>query len=303
MTYCRILHTALTLFALLTFQTTRASELKCHVEVNADQIQNANKETFATLGEAMAEYMNTTSFSSAQFTPAEKIECNLFFTVKEYSDNVMSGELQIQSLRPVFNSAYTTTLLNMKDTKVEFEYNPNDPLVFTENTFESNLTAILNFYAYLILAVDFDSFSPLGGQPFFERAANIVHLAQSSGQKGWQAFDDNRNRSAVLNAFTDGATGKIRQLIYQYHRRGLDEMSLSPDKARAEIGNTLDILKQINENAPMSVILNIFHDAKLDELINVYSKGSSDERKEAFDLLSNIYPADRQNLNRIKDNQ
>ncbi len=291
--------TALLATAIAT-QTATGAELNCTVEVNSEQVENANKEVFETLQNAIAEYMNTTTFTSAQFATGEKIECRLFLTVKEYDNNKMSGELQIQSLRPVYNSAYTTTLLNLKDTKVEFEYQSNDPLTFTENTFESNLTAILNFYAYLILAVDFDSFSPLGGQEYYDKAARIVQLAQSSGEKGWQAFDDNRNRSAILNSFTDGVPSKMRQALYDYHRSGLDVMAVSADKGRAEIGKTLTILEMVSSAAPMSVMLNIFHDAKLEELINIYSKGSQEERKNAYRLLSEIYPADRNSIERIK---
>ena len=158
------------LFNLLSFFAS-GQELNCQVEVNADQIQTANKQVFKTLEEAINEYMNTNKFSNAQFSVNEKINCRLFFTIKEYNDNTMIGDLQIQSSRPVYNSTYTTTLINFKDTKIEFSYQENEPLIFSENNMESNLTAILNFYAYLILAIDFDSFSLKGGDAFFEKAA------------------------------------------------------------------------------------------------------------------------------------
>lgn len=198
--------------------------------------------------------MNTTKFSEAQIGVNEKIECRLFFTIKEYSEEgKFVGDLQIQSTRPVYNTSYTTTLINFKDNRIEFNYQEGEPLIFSENSMENNLTAILNFYAYLILAVDFDSFSPHGGDPFFDRVKLIVQMAQSSGESGWKAFEDTKNRSAILSAFTDPATSGIRDIMYDYHRGGLDEMSMSPDKGRAKITASLEILKKIYDVAPMSV--------------------------------------------------
>ena len=262
---------------------------------------SSNQQVFETLREAVNEYMNNTKFTTAQFSPNEKIECRLFLTVKEYTDDVVKGDLQIQSTRPVYNSSYTTTLINFKDNKIEFTYRENEPLVFSETTMESNLTAILNYYAYLILAIDFDSFSPRGGQPYFDRLATIVQLAQSSGETGWKAFEDNRNRSAVLSAFTDPNTEGLRDMIYQYHRRGLDEMSMSPDKGRATITQALETLRKVLQTAPMSVALSMWRDAKLDELINVYSKGSQSERDQVYDLLMQLYPTEQIRLNDIKN--
>ena len=187
-----------------------AQELKCDVEINSEQIQNSSKEVFTTLKQAIADYMNTNKWTDAQFSANEKIECKMYFTIKSYNDNIMSGDLQIQSNRPVYNSSYTTTIINFKDTKIEFTYQENEPLVFSEVTMESNLTAILNFYAYIIIAMDFDTFSLNGGAPYYEKAANVVRLAQSSGESGWKAFEDTKNRSAVLSAYTDGATSGIR---------------------------------------------------------------------------------------------
>lgn len=281
-------------------KTADAQELNCTVEINSEQV-SGYESVFSSLQEAMNEYMNSTKFTAAQFSPNEKIECRIFLTAKEYTDDKVKGDLQVQSTRPVYNSSYTTTLLNFKDTKVEFEYRSGEPLIFSETTMESNLTALLNYYAYLILALDFDSFSSLGGQPYFDRLQTIVQLAQSSGEIGWKTYDDNRNRAAVLAAFTDPNTQGIRNLYYQYHRRGLDEMSVAPDKGRANITSALDVLTAIKEKAPMTVAMNIWHDAKLDELINVYSKGSQTERDEVYKMLSDLYPTDQSRLIDIKN--
>lgn len=278
-------------------------ELKCEVEINSSKIQGSSKSVFETLQSAMNDYVNTTQFTQAQFAPNEKIECKLFFTIAKYEDGVMTGDLQVQATRPVYNSSYTTTMLNFKDTKIEFAYNEGDPLNYSETDMDGNLTQILNFYVFLIMAIDFDSFSPRGGDVFWERLKTIVQQAQSSGETGWKAFEDNKNRSAVLSAFTDPATQGIRDLLYQYHRTGLDEMSVSPDKGRQSITRSLDAIKKVYDVAPMSVGLSLFKDAKLDELVNVYSKAPQDERTKVYELLSPIYPTETQRLQKIKTGQ
>lgn len=296
----RHIFSILIIFVLL-FPKLKAQELNCSVEINSQQVEGSNKEVFTTLQEAISDYINTTKWSNAQFAANEKIECKLFFTIKSYENEVMSGDLQIQSTRPVYNSSYSTTLLNFKDDNIEFTYRQNEPLIYSENTMESNLTAILNFYAFMILAIDFDSFSSLGGTQFYEKADAVVQMAQSSGESGWKAFEDNKNRSAVLTAYTQPSTSGIRSLLYQYHRTGLDEMSLSPDKGRSKITESLKILKSVFDAAPMSVALSMFRDAKLDELVNVYSKAPQTEREEVYELLYQIYPTDNDRLTKIKE--
>lgn len=279
-----------------------SQELNCSVEVDHSQVEGSNTSVFETLQQAISDYMNTTKFTNAQFSPGEKIECRLFLTIKEYNDNTMSGDLQIQSTRPIYNSSYNSTVLNFKDTKIDFSYQEHEPLVFSETTMESNLTAILNYYAYLILALDFDSFSKNGGQPYWDRIQSIVQLAQSSGETGWRAYEDNRNRSAVLAAYTDPGTSGLRDILYDYYRKGLDEMSVSPDKGRATITKTLlDNLKKVADSSPMSVGLTMFRDAKIDELVNIYSKGTQDERESVYELLHNLYPTEESRLKDIKN--
>lgn len=297
---------------LLTFVSTllfalavHGQELNCTVEFNTDQVSGTNKSIFETLREAVNDYMNTTTFTPAQFSANEKIECRLFFTIKEVSDDgIIKGDLQIQSSRPVYNSSYTTTLINFKDPKIDFSYQEGEPLNFTVNSMENQLTAILNFYAYLILAFDFDSFAPNGGEPYWERLKQIVQMAQSSGEVGWKAFEDTKNRSAVLTAFTEGRSGEaLRKMLYDYHRLGLDQMALSVDKGRASVTESLDAINTVYSIQPMSVALSMFKDAKLDELVNVYSKAPADERTKVYNLLQPIYPTDEQQLVKIKNGQ
>lgn len=279
----------------------RAQELNCTVEVNTDQVEGTYKQVFETLRQAIADYMNTTVFTNTQFAANEKIECRMFFTIKEYGEDGMAkGDLQVQATRPVYNSSYTTTVLNFKDTKIDFTYNENEPLVFSLQQQESQLTAILNFYAYLILALDFDTFSPRGGDPYWDRLQTIVQMAQSSGEVGWKAFEDTKNRSAVLSAFTTPATEGLRDMLYSYHRKGLDEMVMSPDKGRTAITESLAVVAQVYQSSPMSVALSMFKDAKFDELVNVYSKAPAEERNRVYELLQPIYPTEQSRLDEIK---
>lgn len=291
------------LFAVVAFlscQAADAQELQCSVEVNTSAIEGTNKSVFDALQQSIGEYFNETKWTNTLFSPNEKIECRFFLTVKEYADDRIKGDVQVQLIRPVYNSSYTTTLLNFKDTKVEFDYSEGDPLVFNDNSWDSNLTGILNFYAYIFLALDFDSFSPKGGQPYFDKAASVVQMAQSSGEVGWRTFEDTKNRSAVLNSFTDTNTGMIRDMIYQYHRKGLDEMVTSPDKGRAAITESLKAIGAVYQNAPMSVALSMFRDSKLDELVNIYSQAPQVEREQVYELLKPIYPTDMDRLEKIR---
>ena len=173
-----------------------ATELLCDVEVNSDKITNGSKEVFNELKQAVTDYMNTTKWTNATFGSNEKIICKLMFTLSSWdnSTGVMQGDLQIQSQRPVFNSSYTTAVINFRDTKVNFVYETGQQLVFSELEMEDNLTAILNFWAYMIIGMDFDTFELNGGAPYYDKAAQVVRLAQSSGESGWKAFEDNTER-------------------------------------------------------------------------------------------------------------
>ncbi len=279
-----------------------ATELNCEVDVNSDKITNGSKDIFGELKQAITDYMNTTKWTNATFGTNEKIYCKLLLTLSSWDDatGVMKGDLQIQSQRPVFNSTYTTALINFRDSKVDFTYEPGQQLIFSEMEMEDNLTAILNFWAYMIIAMDFDSFELNGGDPYYERAAQIVRLAQSSGESGWKAFEDNTNRSAVLSAFTDTQTAPIRQMLYDYHRMGLDQMVVTVDKGRSTITHTLENLGKIYQVAPMSVCLTMFKDAKLDELINIYSKANTTEKESVYEMLYQVYPSETTRLDQIK---
>lgn len=290
------------LFSLNAVADDEATELNCEVEVNSEKITSGSKDIFNELKQAVTDYMNTTKWTNATFGTNEKIYCKLLLTISSWDDatGLMKGDLQIQSQRPVFNSTYTTALINFRDAKVEFTYETGQQLVYSEMEMMDNLTAILNFWAFMILGMDFDSFELNGGSPYYERAAQVVRLAQGTGESGWKAFEDNTNRSAVLSAFTDKQTAPIHQLLYDYHRMGLDQMVVTVDKGRSAITHSLENLGKIYEVAPLSVCLTMFKDAKLDELINVYSKANATEKETVYEMLYQVYPSETNRLDQIK---
>ena len=277
------------------------SELNCKVEVNVSRTETMPSDVARQLQEAVAEYVNTTSFTELRIAPGERIECRMFFDVQSYADDKVSAVLTVQSTRPVYDSSYTTTLLNVRDAEVEFPYSPGQPLVFARDAIDSELTALLDFYVYLILAVDADSFAPEGGTPFYGVASQIVTLARSSGGKGWRAIDSPRNRASLLAALTEPPTAAFRTLLYDYHRRGLDVMTVSPEKGRATIGQTLQRLRDMVSQSPMTPLAALMRDAKLDEFVGLYSKASDDERREAAALLTALWPSKKEAPDLVKN--
>lgn len=277
------------------------SELNCKVEVNVSRTETMPSDVARQLQEAVAEYVNTTSFTELRIAPGERIECRMFFDVQSYADDKVSAVLTVQSTRPVYDSSYTTTLLNVRDAEVEFPYSSGQPLVFARDAVDSELTALLDFYVYLILAVDADSFAPEGGTPFYGVASQIVTLARSSGGKGWRAIDSPRNRASLLAALTEPPTAAFRTLLYDYHRRGLDVMTVSPEKGRATIGQTLQRLRDMVSQSPMTPLAALMRDAKLDEFVGLYSKASDDERREAAALLTALWPSESEAMEKIKN--
>ncbi len=277
------------------------SELNCKVEVNVSRTETMPSDVARQLQEAVAEYVNTTSFTELRIAPGERIECRMFFDVQSYADDKVSAVLTVQSTRPVYDSSYTTTLLNVRDAEVEFPYSSGQPLVFARDAIDSELTALLDFYVYLILAVDADSFAPEGGTPFYGVASQIVTLARSSGGKGWRAIDSPRNRASLLAALTEPPTAAFRTLLYDYHRRGLAVMPVSPEKGRATIGQTLQRLRDMVSQSPMTPLAALMRDAKLDEFVGLYSKASDDERREAAALLTALWPSESEAMEKIKN--
>ena len=281
------------------------TELLCDVDINFEKVQDATsegaKEIFNELKQVINEFMNMTKWTNATFATNEKINCSMLLTLSKWDNNtgIMEGDLQIQSQRPVYNSSYTTAVINFKDNKINFEYQIGKKMEYSEYDMD-NLSAIFSYWAYMIIGMDFDTFELKGGTPYYEQADKIVRMMQSRGESGWKAFEDNTNRSAVLSAFTETKTEPIRQMLYDYHRMGLDQMVVSVDKGRSAITHTLENLAKIYDLAPLSVCLSMFKDAKLQELVNVYSKANMTEKQSVYEMLYQIYPSETQLLEQIK---
>lgn len=272
---------------------TEAQELNARVTINSDQVQATNKQVFTTLQNALTEFINNKKWTDATFAVNERIECSMTILITEIvSDNSFKGEIQVQARRPVYNSSYTTTLLNHRDTEFSFDYTEFEPLEYTENVLNSNLIATVVFYIYTILGLDFDSFSPQGGNAFLQQAQQIVSLAQAqTSWTGWKAFENDRNRHALVTALQDNTSEAFREMWYNYHRKGLDEMAANPDRGRTTIIGLLPVLEQVKSTRPTSPLLQMFADAKLDEVVLIYSKATTQEKQEGYKMLSNLYPA------------
>ena len=269
----------------------KAQELNARITINSDKVQSTNKQVFKTLQDALNDFVNNKKWTDATFAMNERIDCSMTLIINEMvSDNSFKGEIQVQARRPVYNSSYTTTLLNYRDTELSFDYTEFEPLEYTENTLNSNLIATVVFYIYTILGLDFDSFSPKGGTAFFEQAMQIVSLAQAQPTwTGWKAFENDRNRHALATALTDNTSELFRDMWYNYHRKGLDEMAANPDRGRTTIIGLLPVLEQVKSARPTSPLLQMFADSKLDEVVLIYSKATTQEKQEGYKMLSNLY--------------
>lgn len=279
----------------------QAQEVNARITVNSDKIPGTNKQVFTSLQDALNEFVNNKKWTDASFNINERIDCTMTIIVNEVDDKSFRSEIQVQARRPVYNSGYTTTILNLRDRQFDFDYIEFEPLEYNENTLNSNLTATIVFYVYLILGLDFDSFSLMGGNPFIQQAQQIVSMAQSQmGWTGWRAFENNQNRHAIITALTDNTSEDFRQMWYMYHRRGLDEMAANPDRGRTTIIEALPALEKIKSARPTSVLLQMFADAKLDEVVSVYSKATMQEKQAGLKMLSSVYPTESTRLEPLK---
>lgn len=279
----------------------QAQELNTRISINSDKIQGTNKQVFTTLENALMEFVNNKKWTDATFATNERIDCTMTIIVNEQADNSFKSEIQIQARRPVYNSSYSTTLVNIRDRQLDFDYVEFEPLEYTENTLNSNLTATIVFYIYIVLGLDFDSFSPKGGNPFLQQAQQIVSMAQSQmAWVGWKAFENNQNRHAIITALTDNTSDAFREMWYTYHRKGLDEMAANADRGRTNIINALPALELVRSARPNSFLLQLFSDTKLDELVAIYSKATSQEKQEGHKMLSALYPTQSARLEALK---
>jgi len=283
-------HWMLILNFLLLVGIVQAQELNCNVQLNSDQVQGTNKSVFNTLQKSISEFVNNRKWTELTFANNERIECTFNIVVKSVANDFYTAEIQVQSRRPIFNSGYYTTLFNFKDNSFNFNYKEFDQLEMNENTITSNLTAVLSYYAYVLIGYDMDSYSRLGGTPYFQKAEGIVNSAQGTELSGWKAFESSKNRYALVNNIMDEAFKKYRNYFYEYQRLGLDEMSTNMTNGRARIAAGLPLLREANRARPSAIIISSFLDAKTDELVNIFSQATTKEKTEAVEILSDVNP-------------
>ena len=283
-----------------------AQELNCTVTINSDMIDGSNKQVYETLKTAIEEYISQNRWTNMTYAEQEKIECSMLIVVKAVNDNTYTCEMTLQSRRPVYGTTYTTPLLNFKDNAFNFTYQEFDRIEWQQNQFTTNLTAMLAYYCYLIIGHDQDSFQRLGGTPYFEICEQIVSACQSASmdnleQKGWLAFDSNRNRYALISNLLDESFKKYRNFYYEYHRLGLDEMSGNVANGRARIAEGLPVLKEAYRARPATYVINTFLDAKAEELVDIFKKGTDKEKKTVYDLLTDIDPTRQATYDRMNE--
>lgn len=282
-----------------------AQELQAKITINHAQISGTEKGVFDNLQQTLQQFVNNRQWTHLQFQKNERIICNFNITVTKYDrdQNLFTCKALIQANRPVFNSAYTSTLYNNVDDNFTFRFAEYDQLEFNEQQIDNQLTALFAYYAYLIIGIDLDSFAPKGGEDVLRRCMNLTNNAQNLDYPGWKAFSDDRNRYAIISDYLDGALEPFRQLQYDYYRKGLDEMANNAERGRTEITAALETgLKKAKENRPLSLLPQIWTDFKKDELANIYrGKGTQKEKESIYELLFSINPSQNKYWDLVKE--
>lgn len=285
--------------------TISAQELQAKITINHAQISGTEKGVFDNLQQTLQQFVNNRQWTHLQFQKNERIICNFNITVTKYDrdQNLFTCKALIQANRPVFNSAYTSTLYNNVDDNFTFRFAEYDQLEFNEQQIDNQLTALFAYYAYLIIGIDLDSFAPKGGEDILQRCMNLTNNAQNLDYPGWKAFSDDRNRYAIISDYLDGALEPFRRLQYDYYRKGLDEMANNAERGRTEITAALETgLKKAKENRPLSLLPQIWTDFKKDELANIYrGKGTQKEKESIYELLFSINPSQNKYWDQIKE--
>ena len=269
-----------------------AQELQARININHSQIQGTDISVFENLQQSLEQFVNERQWTAMQFQMNERIQCTFNITVTKYvrEENRFECTALIQANRPVYNTSYSTTLYNNKDDNFHFVFAQFDQLNFSDEVIDYQLTALFAYYAYLIIGLDLDSFSPMGGTDILQRCMNLVNNAQDLGFPGWKSFEDSRNRFAIINDYLDESMKPLRQLQYDYYRKGLDEMANNAERGRTEISDAIvKNLKEAHDNKPLSLLPQIWTDFKKDELVNIYKgKGTQKEKERIYDLLMSI---------------
>ena len=281
-----------------------AQELQAKININHSKVQGTDASVFENLQQTLEQFVNERQWTALQFQENERISCNFNITVDIYvqAENRFECSAIIQATRPVYNSAYTTTIYNNTDKDFQFTFAQFDQLNFNDETVDNQLTALMAYYAYLIIGLDLDTFSPMGGTDVLQRCMYLVNNAQDLGFPGWKSFEDSRNRFAIINDYLDEAMRPFRQLQYDYYRKGLDEMANNVERGRTEVTTALETgLKKAHEEKPLSLLPQIWTDYKKDELANIYKgKGTQKEKQSVYDILFRINASQNNSWEQIK---
>lgn len=277
-------------FLLLIFGFANAQQLNCTVTVNSDKIANANPQTFKTLQKSISEFVNKTDWTGDTYRQGERINCSMFITLNSYDSDQYTGTIQVQSSRPVFNSTYSTPVLNYNDKDVNFSYIEFSSLNYNPSNFESNLVSLLSFYSLMIIGMDADTFALKGGNPWLEVAQEICNVAQQGGYKGWSQADGNQNRYFLINDMLSNTYSPFREAMYQYHYQGLDTMAKDLKPAKQSIIESLTTLGKLYSVRPNAFLTRVFFDAKSDEIVSIFSGGPNIPIADMVDNLNKISP-------------
>lgn len=287
---------------LVGFGKLQAQELNARVTLLAPQVSNISKPTLDALQKTIRDFLNNNKFSNESYKPQERIDCSFIITINSWDGGSgYTAEAQIQSSRPVFSSSYNSTLLNMSDKNFDFSFNDGSTIDFSDQNYISNISALLSYYAYTIIGMDKDSFSKMGGTPYYKKAQNIINLAQASGNTGWKAADGLRNRFWFNENVLNPIFSELRNFIYSYHLNGLDQLT-DNDKGLTQIVASLPALQQMDKQKLGSIFPNVYFASKAEEVTNVLSKLNGQERMKAYNMLAEIDPANIGKYEGLKKN-
>ncbi|WP_276380458.1 DUF4835 family protein [Flavobacterium sp. H4147] len=281
------------------FGFTQAQQLNCTVTINTERLPNANQQIFKTLQTSLSEFVNKTDWTGSSLKQNERINCSMYITLSSYSSDQFTGTIQVQSSRLIFNSTYSSPVLNFNDKDFNFRYTEYEPLLFNPTVFESNLISVVSFYSYIILGMDADTFQMGGGDQYFQTAQNIANVAQQGGFKGWTQTDGLQNRYYLINDMLSPMYSDIRQTMFAYHT-ALDGMTADLKSSKEKVKNAIILVAKVNSVRPNAFLTRVFFDAKSDEIVSIFSGGPSIPVTDLTDVLNKVSPLNSAKWSQIK---
>lgn len=281
--------------------TANSQELDCRIQINHSKLQGTtNDKLFQTMQQELYEFINNTAWTNHVYAKDERIECNIFITIEEQiSSDEFKGKIQVTSSRPVYGTSYMSPVLNHLDNSFQFKYVEFEPLEFNVNTHASNLTAVIAYYCYIIIGMDYDTFGNNAGTPYFQQAEKIVQNAQAAPEPGWKAYENLKNRYWLVENLLNDQYSGMRDFMYVYHRQGMDRLGEKPAEARASIETAIDNLKNVHRRKPGSFLMSLYTTAKGDEIVSIFSEGFPDEKARVYNIMKEVDPANSTKYEKI----